>query len=210
MTQSKPRQGNILFLALSVGLTLWIASPGVSVALQKKDAIYNECACACDGPTGGGIIDIRNTGGFSCGAYNGKTCNYEDPATGGIRSGTTKWCTPYKPSGTRAAALPRKDMNSAVMSRGVEGESPTVEEEKAGPDPAGEVQERAVPRQGLPGKALSFTGCGCKGGAGTCTVSTSPVPGGDSQTCAKGASDTCTGQCDFSWVKSSGRTLRPQ
>jgi len=210
MTQSKPRQGNILFFALSVGLTLWIASPGVSVALQKKDAIYNECACACDGPTGGGIIDIKNTGGFSCGAYSGKTCNYEDPATGGIRSGTTKWCTPYKPSGTRAAALPRTGMNSAVMGRGVEAESPTVEEDKAGPDPAGEVQERAVPRQGLPGKALSFTGCGCKGGSGTCTVSTSPIPGGDSQTCAKGASDTCTGQCDFSWVKSSGMQLRPQ
>ncbi|BCA53213.1 hypothetical protein W02_03530 [Nitrospira sp. KM1] len=121
----------IVSLAISV---MWVET---GFALPKKESIYNECACACDGPTGGAIIDIRNVGGFACAAYNGKTCNYEDPASGGIRSGTTRWCTAYKPSGIKAAAAPLQ--NGPVMRRGVE-DAPSAE---PGPGPYGPTDSSA-------------------------------------------------------------------
>lgn len=118
---------NILFLTVTVGLAVWFASSGVSEARAKKDLIYNECACACvlPGQSFGTITDIKNTAGLPCGAYNNKTCNVEDPETGGIRSGTTKECGPFKPSGTKGMVPPPIGTNPPVLQRrGVEGERP--------------------------------------------------------------------------------------
>lgn len=191
VTRSEQWQRNTMFLALAVGLAMWIASSGISLALQKKDSAYNTCACACDGPTGGGIIDISNAGGFACGAYNNRTCNYEDPATGGVRTGTTKYCTGFKPDGTKTMMLPRTGSNTGVMGRGVKSESPTVEGDNAPASPASEVQERAVPRMRLGNTSMN---CSCDKGSGTCSVTSTD---GKTSTCQKGQNDTCTGTCMY-------------
>jgi hypothetical protein len=34
------------------------------------------------------------TASSRCGAFNGKTCNVDDPATGGVRTGKLDGCTP--------------------------------------------------------------------------------------------------------------------
>ena len=113
------------------GLCLGLLWPGTGFA-KPKDLVYNTCACFCDGATGGGIIDIRNSGGYSCGAYNNRTCNYEDEATGGIRTGTTKWCGGFKPDGVQAMTLAPLSKD-AITRRGIEGDKPA----EPGPGPYG-------------------------------------------------------------------------
>jgi hypothetical protein len=194
---------NLVTLASFAGLCLSFIWPSVGLALPK-DLTYNTCACFCDGATGGGIIDIRNSGGYSCSAYNNKTCNYEDEATGGIRTGTTKWCGGFKPDGVRAMfqAPLSKD---AITRRGVEGDQPA----QPGPGPYGptdapseattpsqglpssDVQERAIPRPGL---GVAELNCSCDKGSGTCSVTSTD---GKSSTCYKGKDDTCTGTCMY-------------
>lgn len=114
-------------LALIAGLMVWLALPSESVARPKKDLIYNECACRCVAPGDvvGVITDIKNTAGVSCGTYNSKTCNYADPATGGVRSGTLRDCGGFKPGGTKALQQAVPKLNSPIMRRGIEGEQPT-------------------------------------------------------------------------------------
>jgi|GEM_PF-3981369 len=181
--RSRKWKGTSMYLAVAIGITLFVTSAEVSLARQKQSAVYNQCACLCDGPTGGTIIDISNTGGFSCGAYSNRTCNYEDPSTGGIRTGTTKYCGGFKPGGTKATMLaPSIGQNAPVMRRGVEGEDQPE---------SGDVQERAIPRMRGPLSEVSPT-CGCSGGTGTCTVTTTDT----TATCSKG-SGTCTGTCKF-------------
>ena len=113
-----------LGLVLALGFTFVFTSPGVTWAKPKTGAIYKQCACLCQAPGDviGVITDISNTGGFSCGAYNGKTCNYSDPATGGVRTGTTKYCGPFKPGGTVNFRAPLSGLKGSVLSRGIEGE----------------------------------------------------------------------------------------
>ena len=193
----------IVWLASVASVCLGLLWPSTSLALPK-DLVYNTCACFCDGATGGGIIDIRNSGGYSCSAYNNKTCNYEDEATGGIRTGTTKWCGGFKPDGVKAMTLaPLSLSKDAITRRGVEGDQPAepgpgpygptdAPSESVSP-PSGEVQERAIPRQRLGAAELN---CYCDGGnQGTCSVTSTD---GQTSKCYKGANDTCTGTCKYS------------
>lgn len=108
---------------LTLGFAVLFTPPGVTWA-KPKGSIYKQCACICQAPGDiiGVITDFSNTGGFSCGAYNGKTCNYSDSATGGVRSGTTKYCGPYKPGGTVAFRAPLSSLKGSVLSRGIEGD----------------------------------------------------------------------------------------
>lgn len=175
----------------SLGLAVLFAWPGSGLTAQKESTIYNQCACFCDGPTGGGIIDISNSGGFSCGTYNSKTCNYEDSKTGGIRSGTTKYCGGFKPGGTKAMRAPAITKEPMVMSRGTEPDSPATVEEKGSAETTGEVQERAIPRQRVGAAELN---CYCDKGQGTCSVTSKD---GKTAVCEKGSAGTCTGTCMF-------------
>jgi len=125
-----------MFLALTVGLAVFFGSSDVSLALQN-DPIYNQCACACvlPGESFGVIDEVSNTAGVPCGAYNNKTCNVEDPQTGGIRTGTLKYCGGFKPGGIKGMGRVRPPIgtNPPVLQRGVEPEapaSPTVPQEK--------------------------------------------------------------------------------
>jgi hypothetical protein len=122
---------NLVTLASVAGLCLSLLWPNAGLAVPK-DLLYNTCACFCDGATGGGIIDIRNSGGYACFAYNNKTCNYEDEATGAIRTGTTKWCGGFKPDGVKAMTLAPLSKD-AITRRGVEGDQPA----EPGPGPYG-------------------------------------------------------------------------
>lgn len=210
VTPINKRKGRHQFLAIALGLIVPLFWSGIALAKPRTDTVYKQCACLCQAPGDviGVITDISNTGGYSCGAYNGKTCNYYDPNTGGVRTGSTKYCGGFKPGGTVNFKAALSDRSGLIMRRGVESEQPAEPEMEINipseDTESGEIQDRAVPRMALPGRSLSFTGCGCKGGSGTCTVTTNPVPGGDSQTCYKGAADSCTGSCDFSWVSKGG------
>lgn len=115
-----------MVLGLGVGLIMLLTWAEAGLA-KPKGAIYNQCACICQAPGDiiGVITDFSNTGGFSCGIYNGKTCNYSDSTTGGVRSGKTKYCGPYKPGGTVNFRAPRTGTEGAVLSRGIEGDQPT-------------------------------------------------------------------------------------
>jgi len=178
-------RSNILFLSLTVGLGIVMGLPGISLAEPKQGSTYNQCACLCDGPTGGEIDVITNSGGFGCDAYNSQTCNYTDPKTGGVNTGKEKYCTGFKPGGTRpmrSMMLPRTGMSGTVMSRGIEGE---------GQASSGEIQEQAVPVRKL-GEAMMS--CSCEKGSGSCSVTSKD---GKTSTCEKGQNDTCTGTCAY-------------
>ena len=139
-TTSQPVQGRsrLMFLAMTVGLAVWFASPGVSWALKPRPTIYNKCGCACYTPaTGfGTILDgIQNTAGLPCGAYNNKPCQGTDE-NGAVISGTTKFCTGDKSSGTKALALPPGTNPPVLQRRGIEPEQPAAPQT---PTPSGEA-----------------------------------------------------------------------
>jgi hypothetical protein len=185
-------KSNILALTITIGLVTWFTSPSAALAEPKQTGIYNRCACLCGGPGEGPIIDITNSGGFSCDAYNGATCNYEDPATGGIRTSTARYCVPDKSGGTRAALmLPRKGSFGSVMARGVESGDPISGGEKASAEPAAEAHPPAVIIS-KPGNVMM--NCSCDGGEGNCSVTSTD---GKTSTCHKGEGDTCTGTCSY-------------
>jgi hypothetical protein len=80
-----------VLLVMTIVLVAGMASPGDSLARQKRPTVYNVCACACSDPTTGFgelLPDIQNTAGVSCEVYNNRTCSLD----GGTRTGTTKYC----------------------------------------------------------------------------------------------------------------------
>lgn len=184
MNERRPFSSITLSLTIIMGLVVILVSPPSSFALKKNPAVYNQCVCACGGPGEGGIVEISNAGGYSCGAYNNKTCNYEDPTTGGIRTSTTRWCQPYKPGGVRnaASAIVRAGQTGMVMSRGVEGEIDAA---------PGEYKDSAIPLS-KPGRVMM--NCACEGGHGNCSVTSTD---GKTSTCHKGEGDSCTGTCAY-------------
>jgi hypothetical protein len=169
----------ILF-TLTVVLAAWAASPGDSLARQKRPTIYNQCACACYTPaTGfGTILDIKNTAGVPCGMYNNRPCTGTDE-NGATISGTTKYCGDYKPGGTMAMLSTIPDTTLSIMSRGAAGEASKQENESA-----------ALTSQ--PGNVMM--NCSCEGGNGSCSVTSTD---GKTSTCHKGEGDTCTGSCAY-------------
>lgn len=182
MKEQRPRSSIIFSLTITMGLLLILGSPPAALALKKTPAIYNQCVCACGGPGEGGIVEISNAGGYSCGAYNNKTCNYEDPTTGGIRTSTTRWCQPYKPGGVRNAVSAMAGQSSMVMNRGIE---------KTPNNAPGEYKGSTIPPS-KPGSVMM--NCSCEGGNGSCSVTSTD---GMTSTCHKGEADSCTGTCSY-------------
>jgi hypothetical protein len=75
--------GPILILTLLIMVPPAIARP--------KLVATGRCSCVCSGPNlfvGREYDSLGNT----CDAFDGKTCNVEDPATGGVRSGRLLGC----------------------------------------------------------------------------------------------------------------------
>ncbi len=184
MKEQRPRSSIIFSLTITTGLVLILGSPPPSLALKKTPAIYNQCVCACGGPGEGGIVEISNAGGYSCGAYNNKTCNYEDSTSGGIRTSTTRWCQPYKPGGVRnvTSATVQAGQTGMVMGRGVEESTNNA---------SGEYKDSALPLS-KPGNVMM--NCSCEGGNGSCSVTSTD---GKTSTCHKGDADGCTGTCSY-------------
>lgn len=117
------RKQHMTFFALIVMLSAFIAHPEMSLA-KPKLPIYNQCACRCVAPGDivGSISHFNNNAGVSCGTYLGKTCNYTNPQTGGVSTGTLKNCGGYKPGGTQALQQTVPQVNAPITSRGVEGD----------------------------------------------------------------------------------------
>lgn len=182
------------FVVWTFGLAMLLGSSGVSLALPKNP-IYNECACACYTPaTGfGTILDIRNTAGVSCELYNNRPCTGTDE-NGATISGTTKYCGPYKPGGTRAMLSTIPNTKLSVMSRGVEGETQTS---------SGQENEAAVVTLEPGNVAMS---CSCQGGNGSCSVTSID---GRTSTCHKGEGDGCSGTCMYPKGTISGTAAAP-
>ena len=170
-----------MFLLLTVGLGLILVAPDNSLARQKKDAIYNVCACACFDPTTGFgelLPDIQNTAGVSCEAYNNRACSLD----GGTRTGTTKYCGGYKPGGTKAMLSVIPNTTFSIMSRGVEGEQQTSSNQ----------ENESAALTPLTGNVMM--NCSCQGGSGSCSVTSTD---GKTSTCHKGEGDTCSGSCVY-------------
>lgn len=166
-----------ILMGMTVGLALIIAAPDLTSA-KPKDPIYNVCGCACSDPTTGFgelLLDIQNTAGVSCEAYNNRPCSLD----GGTRTGKTKFCGGYKPGGTRAMLSTIPNAKFSIIGRGVEGETTTQDNESA-----------ALTSEA--GNAMM--NCSCDGGNGSCSVTSTD---GKTSTCHKGNGDTCTGTCTY-------------
>lgn len=77
-----------LICSVFVGLSQYAS------ALPKQGT--GKCRCTCVAPSGiGGQLwsdNVYNSNGYSCGAFQGKTCNIENPNTGGIATGEIIGC----------------------------------------------------------------------------------------------------------------------
>lgn len=183
-TRQESLQVSRMLLVLMVGLSGLLVFPDVSLARAKKDTIYNVCGCACQDPvTGFGelLLDIQNTAGVPCGAYNNKACTLTAP-DGATRAGTTKFCTGDVAGGTRAMLSVIPNMKLSVMSRGAEGETKTS---------SGQENESAL-LTSEPGNVMM--NCSCESGKGSCSVTSTD---GKTSTCHKGDGDSCTGTCAY-------------
>lgn len=74
-----------------------IAMPQLASALPKQGSGSGKCRCMCIAPSGvngGSLISVNdyNSQGYSCGAFEGKTCNLNNPYTGGVSTGSLIGC----------------------------------------------------------------------------------------------------------------------
>jgi hypothetical protein len=61
-------------------------------ALPKKGH-DGQCHCLCDAPSGNFAGNYYNPGGLSCGVFEGRTCNIENPETHIIETGKISSCS---------------------------------------------------------------------------------------------------------------------
>ncbi|MGF1624165.1 MAG: hypothetical protein ACFCVH_04725 [Alphaproteobacteria bacterium] len=96
---------------------LMMASAAPAAALDNTTVGGGRCECFCDaGP--GGFMTYDSPGG--CGALTNRTCNLEDPASGGIRSGSLIGCWP---EGTGSGQAQAQILGGAVLDPGSGGQS---------------------------------------------------------------------------------------
>jgi hypothetical protein len=82
-------------LKLAALLSFVVAMPQLAYALPKQG--IGKCTCMCIAPSGvngGSLVSINtyNSQGYSCGAFEGKTCNLDNPYTGGVSTGSLIGC----------------------------------------------------------------------------------------------------------------------
>ena len=103
----KMMQGTLGQNCLKIGALFTFVSvmPHAALALPKQGT--GKCSCTCVAPSGvapGGQLVSDNTysaQGYSCGAFTGKTCNIDNPYTGGVATGEIIGCSDVKSSGQR-------------------------------------------------------------------------------------------------------------
>jgi hypothetical protein len=83
-------------LKLAALLSFVVAMPQLAYALPKQGS-GGRCSCMCIAPSGvngGSLVSINtyNSQGYSCGAFEGKTCNLDNPYTGGVSTGSLIGC----------------------------------------------------------------------------------------------------------------------
>lgn len=101
------REAKLVFtLICAVALNLGLANSASALPKRSKAV----CNCMCDAGAGG-IKDMTYTAVASCAAYDGKTCNYEDP-NGIIKTGRligcdprTKWVNPATTASPSSAGV---------------------------------------------------------------------------------------------------------
>jgi hypothetical protein len=77
------------------------ALPPSALAKPKQGGGSAKCGCDCiaDSGVNGGILIVHNTYnsmGYSCSAFEGATCNVNNPYTGGVSTGTLSLCADQK------------------------------------------------------------------------------------------------------------------
>ena len=78
---------SILFTAVLV-----LVTPSLAKKKPPHIEMTGRCDCACLTPGGLTSSVTVESEGYACAAFDNKTCNVADPATGGIRSGKTLAC----------------------------------------------------------------------------------------------------------------------
>jgi hypothetical protein len=74
-----------------------LAVPQLAHALPKQGGGSGKCSCMCVAPSGvngGSLVSVNtyNSQGYSCGAFEGRTCNLDNPYTGGVSTGSLIGC----------------------------------------------------------------------------------------------------------------------
>lgn len=81
-------------LKIALICSIVIGLPQLASALPKQGT--GKCRCTCVAPSGiGGQLwsdSVYNSNGYSCGAFQGKTCNIDNPNTGGVATGEIIGC----------------------------------------------------------------------------------------------------------------------
>jgi hypothetical protein len=89
MTTTRAATRLMLVLAATAAMTLAFAP---AADAKPKGSGAGTCSCICDGgPNGSQVTSYNAVAGASCDAFNGKTCNFENPQQQ-IRSGTVSLC----------------------------------------------------------------------------------------------------------------------
>lgn len=92
---------------MTFGMIAALACTASTALAEPKGNGAAGCKCTCAAPSGvnNGTILSENTYasvGGSCAAFPGKTCNIDNPNTGGISTGELLWCDPVQGSANAA------------------------------------------------------------------------------------------------------------
>jgi len=105
--QQSQEQGMFNRFALIGAIAIVACAPTAALAKPKQGGTTTGCKCTCAAPSGvnNGTILSENTYnpvGGSCAAFPGKTCNVNNPNTGGVSTGELLWCDAVQGSATSA------------------------------------------------------------------------------------------------------------
>jgi hypothetical protein len=91
--------------AVTTAFVLATITANAGWALPKKGH-DGQCYCLCDAPSGNFAGNYYNPNGLGCGAFQGATCNIENPDTHIIETGKISSCsTVFDPTAYRANAV---------------------------------------------------------------------------------------------------------
>jgi hypothetical protein len=80
-----PQSKALSFALLPALLLVFLVTPSLAVPLYLKSG---KCSCYCTA----GKFEVYEGKAYDCDAFNGKTCNAEDPKTGIIKTGRLQDC----------------------------------------------------------------------------------------------------------------------
>ena len=101
-------------------ISLW-ATPTLAA---PKYVVTGRCLCWCD--VGGTDPQVYDGMGATCDSFNDKTCNVQDPQTGGVRSGRLKACQEECTREGGARKVPKTKVQPKITPGGAEQPSGTT------------------------------------------------------------------------------------